>query len=91
VITLEKALKRALNIPSIRRRLNVAQISDSWEGLVGEVVARHVRPISLEKGVLTLEADSSVWRQQISLSKERIQKRIREKFDAEIVRVLRIK
>ncbi len=91
VTTLGKALKQALNIPAIRRRMNAAEISASWEDLVGEVMAQHVQPVSLEKGVLTLKTDSSVWRQQISLSKEWICKRIQEKFDAEIVRTLRIK
>lgn len=91
VMTLEKALKRALNFPAVRRWMNISEIADSWEDLMGETAARHVRPVSLEKGVLTLETDSSVWRQQIDLSKEWIHKRIREKFDADIVRMLRIK
>lgn len=36
----------------------------AWERAAGEVLARHVRPVAREHGVLILEADSPKWEKQ---------------------------
>jgi len=90
-ITLAAAIKRALNSPRIKRRLNAVQITSEWESLVGSNLAQHVQPVSLHKGLLTLQADSSVWRQQICFMKEQLLEQISSRFKEEMVRDLRIK
>ncbi|RJP76168.1 MAG: DUF721 domain-containing protein [Candidatus Zixiibacteriota bacterium] len=89
--SLAAALKQALKTPAIHRRLNAAQIIEAWEELAGPVVAQHVQPMALDKGVLTLEADSSVWRQEVSLARPELAVRINARFGPKTVREIRIK
>ena len=90
-VTLAAALQKAMNAPRIRRHLKAAELSQEWEVVVGLTVAKHVQPISLEKGILTLKADSSVWRQQISFMKPQLLDRISDEFSQYKVRDLRVK
>jgi predicted nucleic acid-binding Zn ribbon protein len=89
--TLAAALKQALKIPALHRRLNAVEIIAVWDDLAGEVVARHVQPMALDKGVLTLEADSSVWRQEVSLIRTELADRINARLGLKTVREIRIK
>ncbi len=36
-----------------------------WEGIVGEAVARHVQPVMLADGVLTVRVDAPPWATQV--------------------------
>lgn len=67
------------------------ELARDWDEVVGPVIARHVRPLSLDKNVLTLKADSSVWRQQISFMKDQIIAKIAEEYSQHKVRDLRIR
>lgn len=37
------------------------RLEDSWGGIVGETVARHSRPVSVDDGVLTVAVTSQAW------------------------------
>lgn len=90
-VTLAAALKKALAIPSLKKRLNVLEIAGRWEALVGETVAQHVQPASLDKGILVLQTDSSVWRQQISLMRSEILENVHSHFPVENIKQIRVK
>ncbi len=89
-LSLAAALKKALRAPKIKRHLTAAEINKNWEAIVGSTVAEHVHPVSYEKGILTLKADSSVWRQQISLIKSELLDQISENQTTLKVRDLRV-
>jgi len=42
-------------------RRQIGGVFGRWDEAVGEVVAGHVRPIRLDEGVLTVEADDPAW------------------------------
>jgi predicted nucleic acid-binding Zn ribbon protein len=90
-VTLAAAVQKAFNMPRIKRHMQAAEILKDWETLVGPMVARHVQPVSLERGILTLQTDSSVWRQQISFEKKQLLDQISGKLSAYKVRELRVK
>jgi len=54
------------------KRVAVYRAYAVWEEIVGAEVARHVRPLRLERGVLTLVADSGVWAQETSFARPAI-------------------
>jgi predicted nucleic acid-binding Zn ribbon protein len=89
--TLAAALKKALAQPAIKKRLSVVEIGGQWEFLFGETVAEHVQPLSLEKGVLVLQTDSSVWRHQISLMRLEILGKVRQQLGEESVKEIKVK
>ena len=53
---------RALRGPSRRA---VGGLFGRWEEAVGEQVARHVRPLKLDEGVLAVEVDDPAWATQV--------------------------
>jgi predicted nucleic acid-binding Zn ribbon protein len=44
-----------------------ATVFGAWEKVVGPDIARHSRPIKLEGGVLTVEAESTAWATQLRM------------------------
>ncbi|WP_344134911.1 DUF721 domain-containing protein, partial [Luedemannella flava] len=43
------------------------KVFGAWEAVVGADVAAHCRPVKLEDGVLTVEAESTAWATQLRL------------------------
>ncbi|HEX7344977.1 MAG TPA: DUF721 domain-containing protein [bacterium] len=89
--TLSAAIQKAVNTPVMKRRLDAIPIAREWRAIVGEAVAEHIQPSALEKGILTLEADSSVWRQQISFEKKELLAKITARFKDEQIKEIRVK
>ena len=90
-VSLSAALQGAINTPVMKRRLNAIPIAQEWRAIVGEDVAEHVQPAALDKGILTLEADSSVWRQQIRFEKKELLKKIHTRLGVDSIKEIRIK
>lgn len=53
-------------------RLKEYRVYGQWERIVGKVIARHARPLSLRAKKLVVQVDSSAWMQQLSLLKPEI-------------------
>jgi len=54
------------------RQMRLYRAYGHWEGIVGPEVARHVRPLRVEHGVLWLVADSGVWAEETSFMRPMI-------------------
>lgn len=70
--------------------LRAARVLEAWPRAVGERIARFVRVASLRDGVLHLEADSSVWLQEIQLQSRRVRERLAEECGEDWVRDLKL-
>lgn len=46
-------------------RIQIGGVFGRWDEAVGEAVAAHVRPVRLDNGVLTVEADEPAWATQV--------------------------
>ena len=55
-------------------------IEEQWKALMGTLGAKHSRPASLRKGVLTVFVDSSGWMQEMSMKKRKILKQLKRQF-----------
>src|SRR5689334_20056426 len=61
-----------------RFALHRAPISDRvWADVVGGRIAERARPITLERGVLTVRAATSVWASELSMLSDALLKRLR--------------
>jgi predicted nucleic acid-binding Zn ribbon protein len=47
--------------------LAVGSVTGRWAQIVGPEIAEHVRPVTFEDAVLTVQADSTAWATQIRL------------------------
>lgn len=46
-------------------RIQIGGVFGRWDDAVGANVAAHVRPVRLDQGVLTVEADEPAWATQV--------------------------
>jgi predicted nucleic acid-binding Zn ribbon protein len=60
-------LAQLIKVRGWRRPAAEARIFGSWEAVVGSEVAAHCRPVKLEDGELTIEAESTAWATQLRL------------------------
>ncbi|MFF5231196.1 DUF721 domain-containing protein [Dactylosporangium sp. NPDC000521] len=67
-----------------------ATVFGEWERVVGADVAAHCRPIKLEDGELTVEAESTAWATQLRMLSTRLIARIAGEIGHNVVKKLHI-
>jgi predicted nucleic acid-binding Zn ribbon protein len=67
-----------------------ARIFGTWEAIVGVDLASHCRPVKLEDGELTVEAESTAWATQLRLLTGRLLGRIAGEIGRDVVTRLNI-
>jgi len=67
-----------------------ATVFAAWERVAGADVAAHCRPVKLEEGELTIEAESTAWAMQLRLLATRLLKQISAEVGPNVVRRLHI-
>ena len=68
-------------------RIQIGGVFGRWDDAVGPNVAAHVRPVRLDQGVLTVEADESAWATQVKFLSGTIITRLAEVAAVEIDRI----
>jgi len=68
-------------------RVQIGGVFGRWDDAVGPTVAAHVRPVRLDQGVLTVEADEPAWATQIKFLAGTITARLAEVAGVEIERI----
>ena len=68
-------------------RIQIGGVFGRWDDAVGPTVAAHVRPVRLDQGVLTVEADESAWATQVKFLSGTIITRLAEVAAVEIDRI----
>ena len=66
-------------------------VENQWKALVGQAAAKHTRPASLRKGVLTVFVDSSGWMQQMAFQKRKTLKQLKSKFGKDRISAIHFK
>ena len=59
-------------------RIQIGGVFGRWDEAVGPTVAAHVRPVRLDQGVLTVEADEPAWATQVKFLSGTITSRLAE-------------
>ena len=67
------------------------RIFGMWPELVGADLAQHCRPVRLEGGELTIEAESTAWATQLQLLRTRLLARFKAEVGSDIVARLTIR
>jgi predicted nucleic acid-binding Zn ribbon protein len=68
-------------------RHQVGGLFGRWEEIVGDLVARHVRPVRLESRVLVVEVDEPAWATQFEFLSGQVVDRLRAEVGVEVDRV----
>jgi predicted nucleic acid-binding Zn ribbon protein len=67
-----------------------ARIFGLWPAMVGEDLASHCRPVKLEEGELTIEAESTAWATQIRLLTGKLLNRIGNDVGRDVVKRIHV-
>jgi predicted nucleic acid-binding Zn ribbon protein len=69
----------------------VVTISERWSDLIGAEVAGHVRPVSVERGRLTLLADSPAWASHVRWAEADLLSRLAAMIGPDVVTAVAIR
>lgn len=83
-------LARLIQARGWQRQAAEATVFAAWERVVGPDVAQHSRPMTLEGGELTIEAESTAWATQLRLLAASLLQRIAAEVGHNVVTRLRI-
>ena len=86
---MSRILGDALDNLGLRERLRQRSVLALWSEIVGAKIAAHSRAVDISDGVLTLEADHGVWRQEITMLMPLILERFQATCGPEAVREIR--
>jgi predicted nucleic acid-binding Zn ribbon protein len=83
-------LERLMKARGWQKPAAEATVFGAWEKVVGEDIAKHSRPIKLEGGELTVEAESTAWATQLRLLASGLLRRIAAEVGHNVVTKLHI-
>ncbi|WP_050812609.1 DUF721 domain-containing protein [Brachybacterium squillarum] len=83
-------MRRVLSDLGWEAGMSSGRVLEEWDGIVGERVAEHCRPVSLEDGVLVVSASSSAWAAQLRMLTPQLITTIEEHIGAHVVSELRV-
>ncbi len=68
-------------------RIQIGGVFGKWTDAVGDNVAAHVRPVRLDQGVLTVEADEPAWATQVKFLSATITQRLADVANVQVSRI----
>ena len=89
--TIASVIKDYLKEAQIEEKLKEVQVVNSWEELVGKVIARRTNRIYIKNGKLFLYMNSSIVKNELMMHREGIIERINTNAGEEIVKEIVIR
>ena len=89
--TIANVIKDYLKEAQIEGKLKEIQVVNSWEELVGKVIARRTNRIYIKNGKLYLHMNSSIVKNELLMHREGIIERINTNAGEEIVKEIVIR
>ncbi|AFY54004.1 putative RNA-binding protein containing Zn ribbon [Rivularia sp. PCC 7116] len=65
-----------LQIEFLYKQQPIQRLLDCWQEVVGEVVATHTQPVSIERGILWVATSSAVWAQNLTFERQKFLKKL---------------
>lgn len=87
---IQSVLRRVLGSLGWEEGMSVGRVLEEWDEIVGEQIAAHCRPVSLDAGVLIVSASSSAWATQMRMLTPQIITRVHEHVGASVISELRV-
>lgn len=87
---IDGVLKKVLGNLGWNAGMSAGRVLEEWDDIVGERVATHCRPVSLEEGVLMVSASSSAWASQLRMLTPQLITAIEEHVGSHVISELRV-
>lgn len=82
---LKDVIREFVEVYRLKNKLNHCKLIDKWEEVVGKIIARHTRSLSVNKRTLYVEMDSSIVRNEVYLLKTVILNKLNKEFDQTVI------
>lgn len=82
----EKIVLKMIGSQSNQNQYNLFKMKANWAEIIGEHNAKHCSPLKMERRILTLEVDSSVWANQFLYYKEQFIKQMNHFMSNEYIK-----
>lgn len=66
-------------------------LNAAWSKAVGEIGAKHAKPIDVKEGVLVIHVDSSSWLHKLTMEKERILAQIKNELGEDPIKDIKLR
>lgn len=83
--SLKSAITEFLKVSRLSGKLAEQKIIDGWEKIMGKMIARHTKQISISNKKLFLQLDSAPLKQELFYSREKIIKMLNEEAGENII------
>lgn len=87
---IENVLKKVLGNLGWNAGMNAGRVLEEWDEIVGERLASHCRPVSLDDGVLVVSASSSAWASQLRMLTPQLITTIEEHVGSHVISELKV-
>ena len=85
VVSLGDAIRSILNKYRLDQKFNEAGLINSWEQVVGAMIARHTVQLSVFRRTLFVEVDSASLRNELTYAREKIRTALNKAAGADII------
>jgi len=87
-----KILPKVIKKLGLTQKVKEIELSRDWNEIVGKTIAKHCRPVNLNKGSLAIAVDSSPWLSELErYSKETMLGKIQERFGKRMVNQIKFR
>jgi len=83
--SISEAIQQFLNQSRIKGEIQVMQIGDVWEQIMGKTIARYTKEVKLKEGVLIIVTDVAPLKQELQFGKQQVINNINEYFGEKVV------
>ncbi len=77
--TIKEAIENLLKVYKLKDKLDEKKLIESWEEVMGKMIAKHTKDIVIRNKQLIVTLDSAALRNELSLAKTKIVKILNEK------------
>ncbi|MFI5164495.1 MAG: DUF721 domain-containing protein [Bacteroidia bacterium] len=84
--SLKDAISSFLKTSRLSGKLAEQKIIDGWEKIMGKMIARHTKQISIYNKKLILHLDSAPLKQELFYSREKIMQMLNEEAGEEVIK-----
>jgi predicted nucleic acid-binding Zn ribbon protein len=89
--SIENIVKDVIRSLSGKNRISEEEVGGAWEDTAGREAARHTKPVSVKKSVLTVNVDSSSWLYELTTKKRDLLKRLEGKLRGKKLKEIRFR
>jgi predicted nucleic acid-binding Zn ribbon protein len=86
---LDGLLEKVMGKLGIQKRVDEYRVVEEWSEIVGSAISKRVRPVGVERGVLTVQVDSSSWLMEMRMRSRDLISKIDEVVGKGIVHEIR--